>query len=106
MAVKEFRICIARGPSTQVAMKIASKASSSLRAVAFVLLALFGAASLASAAEPFEQARTLLEKYVALYHAFDPAVADLYADDAAISNRRTYPTGEVRVLSLTGTQYK
>jgi hypothetical protein len=33
-------------------------------------------------------------------------VADLYADDAVIRNRRTYPTGEVREATVPAAQYK
>lgn len=38
--------------------------------------------------------------------AFNPAVADLYADSALIRNTRRYPDGTTRVLTLTGKQYK
>jgi hypothetical protein len=48
----------------------------------------------------------LFSKYVALERAFDPAVADLYSDDALIRNRRSYPTGEVRELTMPAPQYK
>ncbi len=51
-------------------------------------------------------APALFERYVALEHAFDPAVADLYADTALIKNRRTYPTGQVREATLPATKYK
>ena len=45
-------------------------------------------------------------RYVALEAAFDPTVLDLYADDAVIRNRRTYPTGEVREATVPAAQYK
>jgi hypothetical protein len=51
-------------------------------------------------------AEQLWNRYVALEAAFDPAVADLYADDAVIRNRRTYPTGEVREATVPAAQYK
>ena len=79
---------------------------SALRAILFVGLALLGVLPLSHADEPTQKARVLLERYVALYRAFDPAVADLYSDQAKISNRRTYPNGEVRVLKLSGVEYK
>jgi hypothetical protein len=79
---------------------------SALRAILFVGLALLGVVPLSHADEPTQKARVLLERYVALYRAFDPAVADLYSDQAKISNRRTYPNGEVRVLKLSGVEYK
>jgi hypothetical protein len=52
------------------------------------------------------KAEELWARYVALEAAFDPAMADLYADDAVIRNRRTYPTGQVRELSMPVAQYK
>ncbi|MDZ4077872.1 MULTISPECIES: hypothetical protein [Hydrocarboniphaga] len=69
-------------------------------AAAFLLIA-----SSANAA-PNDEAKKLFERYVALEHAFDPEVADLYADDALIKNRRTYPTGQVRELTMPAPQYK
>jgi len=53
-----------------------------------------------------DDAKGLFDRYVHLEHAFDPAAADLYADDALIKNKRTYPWGEVRELTLPATQYK
>jgi len=52
------------------------------------------------------KAEQLWNRYVALEAAFDPAVADLYSDDAVIRNRRTYPTGEVREATVPAAQYK
>ena len=66
----------------------------------------FWGAQPAPAATPVAEARALFERYVSLEQAFDPAVADLYADDALIRNRRTYPTGEVRELRIPAPQYK
>jgi hypothetical protein len=43
----------------------------------------------AAADASIDQAKQLFDRYVALEHAFDPAVADLYADDARIRNKRT-----------------
>ncbi len=47
-----------------------------------------------------ENAQALFKRYVDLEHAYDTAVADLYSDDAVIKNKRTYPTGQVRELSM------
>ena len=69
-------------------------------------LALLFAAAAAQANEAIQQAQVLLTKYVETYHAFDPAVADLYSDEAVIQNTRTYPTGEVRKLAIPAPQYK
>jgi hypothetical protein len=51
-------------------------------------------------------AKKLFESYVRLEHAFDPSVADLYSDDAVIRNKRTYPTGQVREMTLPAAKYK
>lgn len=53
-----------------------------------------------------EEARTLFDRYVKLEAAFDAGAADLYADDAVIKNKRTYPDGQVRELTLPAAQYK
>lgn len=73
-------------------------------------LFVLGYAAVASAqslsADARAKAEQLWARYVALEAAFDPAVADLYADDALIRNRRTYPTGEVREATVPAAQYK
>jgi hypothetical protein len=53
-----------------------------------------------------DKAKALFKKYIDLEHAFDPAVADLYSDDAVIKNKRTYPTGQVREVTFPAPQYK
>jgi hypothetical protein len=60
----------------------------------------------APSADARAKAEQLWNRYVALEAAFDPAVADLYADDAVIRNRRTYPTGEVREATVPAAQYR
>ena len=68
----------------------------------------FGAAAVVAAPpqDPAVAAKALFEKYVALERQFDPSVADLYSDDAIIKNRRTYPDGRVRELTIPAPQYK
>ena len=63
-------------------------------------------AALAWAEGSTEAAKQFFEQYVALGHAYDAAVADLYADDALIKNRRVYPTGDVRELTMPAESYK
>ena len=53
-----------------------------------------------------DAATQLFERYIALGHAYDVSIADLYADDAVIKNKRTYPTGEVRELTMPAANYK
>ena len=52
------------------------------------------------------KARALFNRYVKLERAFDAAAADLYSDNAIIRNKRTYPTGQVRELSIPVSTYK
>lgn len=62
----------------------------------FILLPGF---SQALYADPMAEAKTLFSRYAAIETAFDPSVAELYADDAIIKNKRIYPTGQVRELT-------
>jgi hypothetical protein len=48
---------------------------------------------LLASASPIDEARSLFQRYSSLEADFNPAVADLYADDALIKNKRIYPTG-------------
>jgi hypothetical protein len=75
-------------------------------AAAFVVLGLAAAAAQGLPADTRAKAEQVLARYIALEHAFDPAIADLYADDAVIRTKRTYPTGEVRDLTISATDYK
>jgi hypothetical protein len=59
-----------------------------------------------SDARDLQAARELFARYVALERAFDPALVQLYAQDAVIRNRRVYPTGEVRERTLTVAQLR
>jgi hypothetical protein len=86
--------------------------------IATAALGLLLAAASADAAEPapkakpaaatpaIAEARRLFERYVALEKAFDPAAADLYADEAVIQNRRKYPDGQVKTMSMPAPRYK
>ena len=53
-----------------------------------------------------DAAKQLFEQYVTLGHAYDSGVADLYSDDALIKNKRTYPSGKVRELTMPAGDYK
>lgn len=53
-----------------------------------------------------ESAEEFFARYRSLSEQFDPAVADLYADDATISAYRRYPHGLEREMSLSGIEYK
>ena len=51
-------------------------------------------------------AEALFAQYQSRERAFDPAVADLYCDDALIRNVRTYPDGQQRTMELPAPKYK
>ena len=74
-----------------------------------ILLVAISAGLIATATranDSVQLAQAFLAKYIERYHAFDPAVADLYSDDAVVQNTRTYPSGEVRKLAMPAPQYK
>ena len=70
-----------------------------------VMLAVSSGEVAAQVAVP-SSAQELWEDYVELGTGFDPALADLYADDAVIHLTRRYPNGRTRTLELTGKEYK
>ena len=99
----------------------------SLALVALVALGIFGNAAVASTpqaaatpkpkaaaprplgtshGDPIAIARAFFERYVRLEHNFDPAQADLYADDAKIFNKRIYPGGKVASIPVAALLYK
>ena len=51
-------------------------------------------------------ATKIFESYVDLERKFDPAVADLYSDDATIKNTRRFPDGTSRTMTLPTPKYK
>jgi hypothetical protein len=56
--------------------------------------------------DPIAKARALFARYVQLEHAFDPAMADLYTDQAVIVNKRIYKDGKVTSLQIPALRYK
>lgn len=62
--------------------------------------------SVSHASEAIERAKRVFDAYVSGYHSFDPNVVELYADTALIFNRRTYPDGNIREITLPAPQYK
>ena len=53
-----------------------------------------------------QEGQRFFDRYVALGNSYNPALAALYADFAAIKTTRRYPTGQIRSLELTGAQWK
>jgi hypothetical protein len=51
-------------------------------------------------------AQELWKAYLDLSGHFDPALADLYADDAVVRNSRRYPDGHTRTLEWSGKEYQ
>lgn len=60
----------------------------------------------AIASENEDRAKEIFNQYVSLSDKFDPAVADLYSDEAKIQNKRTYPNGATRVMTFEAKKYK
>ncbi len=52
------------------------------------------------------KAKELFDRYVALEHAYDPAVADLYDDSAHIQTTRLYASGEEKTVTIPAPEYK
>ena len=74
-----------------------------------VILAVIGIALGAietSHALDLQEGRRFFDRYIALGNSYNPSLATLYADSAAIKTTRRYPTGQIRSLELTGTQWK
>jgi len=53
-----------------------------------------------------ERARQVIESYVNLERAYDPRLADLYADEAVIKANQVGPSGEPEWYTVQGWQYK
>ena len=60
----------------------------------------------AAPGDAIAKAKALFARYVQLEHAFDPAMADLYTDDAKILNKRIYSDGKVTPLQIPALRYK
>jgi len=60
----------------------------------------------AAAADPVAEAKQLFATFVQRLNAFDPAVADLYADEAKIENTRRYPDGSKQTAVVPAPKYK
>ena len=73
-----------------------------------VLLASLAVSSVSAqeVASPVHKAKALFARFVQLEQAYDPGVAEVYADDAAITDKRTYPNGEVREVTFPPQKYK
>src|SRR5687768_14763706 len=76
-----------------------------LRLLSFVVAFTLWGVSFAQS-EPELQAKDVFSRYVALGNAYDPAVADLYLDDAVVRAFRRYPHGLERSMELPGSQWK
>jgi hypothetical protein len=75
-------------------------------AKSFILILAISSGQLAAQTPAPSSAQELWEFYVELGTGFDPALADLYADDAVIHLTRRYPDGRTRTLQLRGKEYK
>jgi hypothetical protein len=62
--------------------------------------------SISVALDASDEPQTFFNDYIRLGDAFDPAVADLYFDQALIHAYRVYPHGLERNMELSGVQWK
>ena len=53
-----------------------------------------------------QEGQRFFDRYVGLGNSYNPSIATLYADSAAIKTIRRYPMGQTRSLELTGAQWK
>lgn len=73
----------------------------------FLLGLLLSAYSSISHAEiSLKQAQDIFSQYSSFEKAFNPALADLYCDNALIRNTRNYPNGQSRTMEISAPQYK
>lgn len=74
------------------------------------LLAALGGVAMAALAwaqdTAIDEAKRFFEHYVALERRYDPAIADLYADEAYIKARRSMPMGDPQNITIPAAQYK
>ena len=71
------------------------------------ILILCLAATASAWAQPTEKsAAQLFQRYVALSRAYDAQLAELFDDNALITNKRILPGGEVREMTLPAARYK
>lgn len=52
------------------------------------------------------EAKAVFKSYEDLGSRYDPALADLYADNAVIQNTRYYPDGRTQTINIPAPQYK
>jgi hypothetical protein len=85
----------------------AAAAPAPLAALAAVRAATAPAPSpVAATGEARQRAEALFNRYIDLEHAFDPALVDLYSDQAHIESRVVVPGRPPNVRNWTGVQYK
>lgn len=79
-----------------------------LRNLKLVVLAAGLTAAALSWAQPagLDAAKHLFAQYLALEEAYDPRIVELYADEALITSRRTFPMGEPIDTVIPATSYK
>lgn len=71
-----------------------------------LILSMLALAVTPAAADSTAAARAFFERYVEMERSYDPGIARLYADDAAIRSYRRYPHGLERAMELSGAQWK
>ena len=90
-------------PSLGLALTIAGAAAA---AVATAPAAAAAAAATEATGAARKSAEALFNRYIDLEHAFDPALVDLYANEARIQRQIIVPRRKTTVRTWSGTQYK
>ena len=73
---------------------------------AAALAALALAISASAEDSKIDAAKEFFARYVSLENAYDPGVADLYADEAFIKTRRSMPMGDPQDFTFPAAQYR
>ncbi|HVL57088.1 MAG TPA: hypothetical protein VM491_11310 [Burkholderiaceae bacterium] len=76
-----------------------------LRSLGVLAAALLSAAAVAQPVD-HREAKEFFARYVSLANRQDPSLADQYASDARIRAKQRLPNGSIRLIELTGEQYR
>lgn len=78
-----------------------------MKAIALIVTLWLGMASAWAADDnQLTAAKDFFERFAARERAFDAGIADLYSDNAVVTNTRIYPTGMKREVTIPADKYK
>ena len=76
------------------------------KALWIIIFCVFSSGAYAKEDTGIAQARAFFDKYLSLWKQYEPAVADLYADDAIIRQRHIQKNGDIKENDIFVTKYK